>query len=91
MTETAIRDAIGRTVISSERRAHIQAAFQAVPPGARAALLIISDDSGETRAHFAGNLNGNWKVAGGAGFDWKSKRPSRRWISENRRRWMRRS
>jgi hypothetical protein len=75
MSTVHVADALGRPVVSEPIKAHIQAAFQAVPPGKRGALLIIADERG-TRAHLAAKLGDHWKVAGGSGWTWGSTRPS---------------
>lgn len=76
---TPTLDVLGRPALGDAIKAHISAAFQAVPPGKRGALLIIADETG-TRAHVAARLGDHWKVAGGPGFEWGAKRPSG-WIA----------
>ena len=75
-------DEFGRPVISSKLRTSIANAFAQVPEfktngtPARGALLIIADETGEARAVLAAKLGDDWKVAGGAGYQWKEKKPS---------------
>jgi hypothetical protein len=66
-------DDLDRPVVSPSIKDAIDHAFDGVQ--GRGALVVIADEQG-TRAHLAANLNGHWKVAAGAGFDWATRKPN---------------
>lgn len=68
-------DALGRPVISDAVKEEIKKAFAAVPEDKRGAVLVVADEHG-TRGMLAWKLGGKWKVAAGAGYDWKGKQPT---------------
>lgn len=72
-------DALGRPVIAEGMKRQIEDAFRIVPAGKRSAVLVIHDfETRQTRGHFAARLGekGDWKVAGGPGWDWVGKKPT---------------
>lgn len=71
-----IRDALDRPVISDSIKSKIAMAFQDIPKGKKAALLVIADEHG-TRGVVAAKIghSGDWKVAAGGGIDWAEKKP----------------
>jgi hypothetical protein len=69
-------DPMGRTPIANGMKAKVAEIFKAVPKGKRGALLVFADDDGNAQAHLAAKLGDSWKVAGGGGFNWKTKRPA---------------
>lgn len=73
-------DALDRPLIASGMKRQIEQAFAVVPEGKRGALLVIADSETNTaRAHLAAKVyegeRWQWKVAGGAGFNWEGKKP----------------
>ncbi len=67
-------DNIGRPLITDQQRDRIRQALAAIPNGKTGAVLVIADGE-SVRAQLAVNLNGHWKIAGGAGWILAEKRP----------------
>ncbi len=65
-------DALGRPEVGQTIKQAITTAFAVVPEGKRGALLVIATEDG-ARAHLAARINGNWKVAAGAGWAWETR------------------
>lgn len=72
-------DDLGRPPIASGLKAQVEAALQEIPDGKRGALVVLANEHGAS-AHLAARLNGNWKVAAGAGVPWKDGKP-RGWVA----------
>lgn len=71
MSETPIRDPLGRTPIASMFKQQIAQALALIPEGKRGALIVFGDERGGS-AHLAARLgeSGDWKIAGGIGARW---------------------
>ena len=72
-------DHLQRPILAEGMKRQIEDAFRIVPKDKRAAVLLIHDfDTKQTRAHFAARLDkdGDLKVAGGPGWDWRGKKPT---------------
>jgi hypothetical protein len=67
-------DDLGRPLLPNGAKEQLRAAFQAIPDGKRGALVVVANGAGG-RAHVAAKINGTWKVAAGAGWDWTGKKP----------------
>lgn len=61
-------DALFRPVISDAQKAQVRASFATLPPGKRAAILVIADLNGTARGQLAARIGNHWQVAAGAGF-----------------------
>lgn len=75
MSDTPRVDALGRPTIAEQMKARISAEFATIEPGKRGAVVILVDESGVARAHLAAKLGDSWKVAAGAGFALREKKP----------------
>jgi hypothetical protein len=68
-------DELNRPDIATPIKDAIARAFTAVPEGKRGAFLVVADEKG-TRVHLAAKFGDSWKVAGGGGWAYGTKRPS---------------
>lgn len=70
-------DELGRPTITAQMKARINAEFATIEPGKRGAFIMLVDESGVARGHFAARIGktGNWKVAAGGGFALREKKP----------------
>lgn len=59
-----------RQSIDNETKKLVAEVTNTIPPGKRAALVLIADEGG-ARVHAAARLGDTWKVAFGAGKAWR--------------------
>ena len=76
-------DELGRPVLQDgDLKEAINAAFSTIPPGKKGTFVLVADKGSDTvRAHVAANIDGHWKVAAGAGWEWGKKDPKTAFVA----------
>ncbi len=71
-------DHLGRPFVPDDVKGRIAEALRAIPEGKRGVVLVVADERGNARGHFAARIGktGDLKVAAGAGWKFDEKRPA---------------
>ena len=83
-------DQFGRVPLSRGMKDQAAAAFDAIPEGKRAAIVVTGNTEDKTaRGHFAARVlekdgTERWKVAAGGGFKWEGEKKGHGWLAVQR-------